>query len=81
MSGMTILQVCQIRTIVFLASALGAQQGRAQAPVQVLNPHYVTISDSIAVNAPVVGKMLRNMKKLCEGQTLTPEDKQAPVGF
>jgi hypothetical protein len=47
----------------------------------VLNPHYVTISGSIAVNAPVVGKMLRNMKKLCEGQTLTPEDKQAPVGF
>jgi hypothetical protein len=26
-------------------------------------------------------KMLRNMKKLAEGDTLTPEDKQSPVGF
>ncbi len=26
-------------------------------------------------------KMLRNMKKLAEGSTLTPEDKQAPVDF
>jgi hypothetical protein len=26
-------------------------------------------------------KMLRNMKKLAEGGTLTPEDKQAPVEF
>ena len=26
-------------------------------------------------------KMLRNMKKLAEGDTLTPEDKQAPVDF
>jgi hypothetical protein len=26
-------------------------------------------------------KMLRNMKKLAEGATLTPEDKQAPVRF
>ena len=26
-------------------------------------------------------KMLRNMKKLSEGGTLTPEDKKAPVNF
>ena len=26
-------------------------------------------------------KMLRNMKKLAEGGTLTPEDKRAPVDF
>ena len=26
-------------------------------------------------------KMLRNMKKLAEGGTLTPEDKHAPVDF
>jgi len=26
-------------------------------------------------------KMLRNMRKLAEGNTLTPEDKQAPVEF
>jgi hypothetical protein len=26
-------------------------------------------------------KMLRNMKKLAEGGTVTPEDKQAPVGY
>jgi hypothetical protein len=26
-------------------------------------------------------KMLRNMKKLAEGGTLTPEDRQAPVDF
>jgi hypothetical protein len=26
-------------------------------------------------------KVLRNIKKLAEGRTLTPEDKQAPVEF
>jgi hypothetical protein len=26
-------------------------------------------------------KMLRNMKTLAEGGTLTPEDKQSPVAF
>ncbi len=54
MSGaMAILEIGLLRAFVLLAGAHGAQQGSAEAPLQIPNPHYVTITESIVVDAPV----------------------------
>jgi hypothetical protein len=39
--------------IVFLAAACDAEQGPAETSLQIPNPHYATINESIVVNAPV----------------------------
>jgi Polyketide cyclase / dehydrase and lipid transport len=54
MSGnMIIFQIGLLTTIVFLTAAQGAQQGPAEAPLQIPNPHYATMTESIVVDAPV----------------------------
>ena len=54
MSGtMRILQIGLLTAALFLAAAWGAQQGPAGAPLQIPNPHYATINESIFVDAPV----------------------------
>src|SRR5271163_445417 len=50
---MKILQIGLLRTIVFLAGAHGGQQGPADVPLQIPNPHYATMTESIVVDAPV----------------------------
>ena len=42
-----------VTAIVLLAAACDAQQRPAEAPLQIPNPHYVTIDESIVVDAPV----------------------------
>jgi len=39
--------------VVLLAAACYAQRRAAEAPLQIPNPHYVTINESIVVDAPV----------------------------
>jgi hypothetical protein len=39
------------------------------------------LAGAVSLAACEAQKMLRNMKKLAEGGTLTPGDKQAPVDF
>ena len=56
---MRILQIGLLRTIVFLAGAYGAQQRPAEAPLQIPNPHYVTLSESIDVDATVTNVWAR----------------------
>ena len=50
---MSILRIGLLGTIVFLAAACTAQQGPAAAPLQIPNPHYVTLNESIVIGAPV----------------------------
>src|SRR5277367_5760657 len=50
---MKVLQIGLLGTMVFLADAYGAQQRPAEAPLQIPNPHYATMSESIVVNASV----------------------------
>ncbi len=50
---MRILQAGVLGTIVFLAAAYGAQQGPAEAPLQIPNPHYIVVTESIVVDVPV----------------------------
>lgn len=42
-----------LKTIALLAAAYSASQGYAQVPLQVANPHYATMAESIVVDAPV----------------------------
>jgi hypothetical protein len=42
-----------LTALVLLAAACNAQQRPAEAPLQIPNPHYVTIDESIVVHAPV----------------------------
>ncbi|MFC5865347.1 SRPBCC family protein [Acidicapsa dinghuensis] len=62
---MTILQIDLLRTIVFLAAAQGVQQGPAEAPLQIPNPHYATIEESIVVDAPV-DKVWARVGRFCD---------------
>jgi hypothetical protein len=48
-----ILEIGLLTAAVLLGAAWGAQQGPAQAPLQIPNPHYATINESIVVDAPV----------------------------
>jgi hypothetical protein len=50
---MRILQSSLLVVAVSLAAARDAQQHLAEAPLQIPNPHYVTINESIVVDAPV----------------------------
>ena len=47
------LQIGLLATIVFLTAACKAQQPAAEAPLQIPNPHYVVVTESIVVDAPV----------------------------
>lgn len=54
MSGiMRILQVGLLATSVVFAVDCSAQRGPAEAPLQIPNPHYVAVTESIEVDAPV----------------------------
>jgi hypothetical protein len=50
---MRIRSIGLLTAIVFLVAACAAQQPQAEAPLQIPNPHYVTINESIDVDAPV----------------------------
>jgi hypothetical protein len=50
---MRVRRIGLLTAIVLLAAACDAQQRPAEAPLQIPNPHYVTISESIVVDAPV----------------------------
>jgi len=45
-------RIGRLTAIVLLAATCDAQQRPVEAPLQILNPHYVTISESIVVDAP-----------------------------
>jgi len=62
---MRILQVSLLRTIVFLAAACGAQQGPAEAPLQIQNSHYAMMTESIVVDAPVA-KVWARVGSFCD---------------
>jgi hypothetical protein len=47
------------------AGQRGSAQTQAQAPLQVPNPHYVTINESTIVNAPV-DKVWARVGKFCD---------------
>ena len=51
---MKILQIGILSTIVLLAAAYAAQQSPGDAPLQIPNPHYATMTESIVIDAPVV---------------------------
>ena len=54
MSGnMRSLRIGLLAMSVFIAAACAAQHGQAVAPLQIPNPHYVTVTESVEVNAPV----------------------------
>ena len=59
----------QLFAILFLAAAGAAQQGPAQphaeSPLQVPNPHYATVEESIVVNA-LVDKVWARVGKFCD---------------
>jgi hypothetical protein len=42
-----------LTAVVLLAAGCAAQPGPAEAPPQIPNPHYVTVNESILVDAPV----------------------------
>ncbi len=50
---MRVRRIGLLTAIVLFAAACDAQQRPAEAPLQIPNPHYVTISESIVVDAPV----------------------------
>jgi hypothetical protein len=50
---MRILQISLLAAAVSLAPACDAQQGPAETSLQIPNPHYATVSQSILVDAPV----------------------------
>jgi len=47
------------------AGQRGSAQTQAQAPLQILNPHYVTVNESTIVNAPV-DKVWARVGKFCD---------------
>jgi hypothetical protein len=51
--AMRILQISLLAAAVSLAATCDAQQGPTEAPLQIPNPHYAAISESIVVDAPV----------------------------
>lgn len=54
-----------LTALVLLAAACAAQQRPAEAPLQVPNPHYVTINESIVVDAPA-DKVWARVGKFCD---------------
>jgi hypothetical protein len=50
---MRILQISLLAAAVSLSAACNAQQGPAETSLQIPNPHYATVSQSILVDAPV----------------------------
>jgi hypothetical protein len=50
---MTIRGIGLLTASVLLAAACTAQRPPAESPLQIPNPHYATISESVVVNAPV----------------------------
>jgi hypothetical protein len=50
---MRILRIGLLGTIVFMAAACTAEQGPAATPLQIPNPHYVRLNESIVIGAPV----------------------------
>jgi uncharacterized protein YndB with AHSA1/START domain len=66
MSGiMRILRIGLLSTVVILAGAYGASQGSGEIPLQVANPHYATMAESIVIDAPVA-KVWARVGKFCD---------------
>jgi hypothetical protein len=53
MGGMMRVRWSLLTALVLLAAACNAQQRPAEAHLQIPNPHYLTIDESIVVHAPV----------------------------
>jgi hypothetical protein len=62
---MRILQICLLWAIVFLTGACDAQQRPAEAPLQIPNPHYATMTESVVVDAPV-DKVWARVGRFCD---------------
>jgi hypothetical protein len=62
---MRVRRIGLITAIVLLAAACDAQQSPAEAPLQIPNPHYVTINESIVVAAPVE-KVWARVGRFCD---------------
>ncbi len=62
---MRILQSSLLAVVVSLAAACDAQQTPADTPLQIPNPHYVTLNESILVDAPV-GEVWARVGEFCE---------------
>ena len=62
---MRILQICLLWTIALLATVCDAQQGPVEIPLQIPNPHYVTVNESIVVDVPV-DKIWARVGKFCD---------------
>jgi Polyketide cyclase / dehydrase and lipid transport len=66
MSGtMRILQSSLLAVAVSLAAACDAQQTPADTPLQIPNPHYVTLNESVLVDAPVE-KVWARVGRFCD---------------
>src|SRR6266851_1843340 len=62
---MRILQIVLLTTIVLLTAGSNAQQVPAEAPLQIPNPHYATMTESIVVDAPV-DKVWERIGRFCD---------------
>ena len=62
---MRVRRIGLITAIVLIAAACIAQQSPADAPLQIPNPHYVPINESIVVDAPVE-KVWARVGRFCD---------------
>ena len=86
---------CLVGTLVLVLASHSAQAStmatQSDVALQIPNPHYVTVTESIEVDAAcqkqlgmyraLYGKLLSNRKKLAESRSLTTEDKRTLVRF